>query len=110
MLTPIKMPKLGETMEEGTILSWLVKEGEKVEKGDILFEIETDKVSMEYESPVSGVLKKIVAAEGDTLPIQEIVAYLGDPEDEVPESLLQAKKDINGGKARKEKEESTEDQ
>lgn len=110
MLTPIKMPKLGETMEEGTILSWLVKEGEKVEKGDILFEIETDKVSMEYESPVSGVLKKIVAAEGDTLPIQEIVAYIGDPEDEVPESLLQAKKDINGGKARKEKEESTEDQ
>jgi pyruvate dehydrogenase E2 component (dihydrolipoamide acetyltransferase) len=76
-MTEIKMPRLSDSMQEGTILSWLREEGEHVAEGDELVEIETDKATMAYESPAAGVLA-IVAAVGETLPVGAMIATLGD--------------------------------
>ena len=76
-MTEIKMPRLSDSMQEGTILSWLREEGEHVAEGDELVEIETDKATMAYESPAAGVLT-IVAAVGETLPVGAMIATLGD--------------------------------
>ena len=81
------MPKLGMTMEEGTIVRWLKAEGDEVEKGDVLFEVQTDKVVMEVESPASGTLARILVREDETVPIAYVVAYIGSPGEEVPETL-----------------------
>ncbi|HXR29324.1 MAG TPA: dihydrolipoamide acetyltransferase family protein [Solirubrobacteraceae bacterium] len=70
------MPRLSDTMEEGTILRWLKRDGETVSRGEELVEIETDKATMTYESDLDGVLQ-IVAAEGDTLPVGEVIALVG---------------------------------
>jgi pyruvate dehydrogenase E2 component (dihydrolipoamide acetyltransferase) len=75
-MTEITMPRLSDSMTEGTILTWLKDDGEQVGIGDELVEIETDKATMAYESPAQGVLK-IVAAVGDTLPVGEVIAKLG---------------------------------
>lgn len=77
------MPKLGMTMEEGTITKWLKKEGDKVEKGEPIVEIMTDKVNMEVESPYDGILLKIVAKEGDVVPILQPIAIIGEEGEEV---------------------------
>lgn len=84
MAKEVIMPKLGLTMEEGVINKWLVKEGDRVEKGDPLFEVATDKVNMEVESPASGVVLKILYPEGATVPITEVVAYIGEVGEEIP--------------------------
>jgi pyruvate dehydrogenase E2 component (dihydrolipoamide acetyltransferase) len=76
-MTEIVMPRLSDTMEEGTILRWLVGEGEHVRRGQELVEIETDKATMTYESDLDGVLE-IVAAEGDTLPVGAVIARVGE--------------------------------
>jgi len=73
----ITMPRLSDTMEEGTVASWLKKEGDKVEEGDILAEIETDKATMEFESFYSGTLLKIGVAEGETVKVDALLAILG---------------------------------
>jgi pyruvate dehydrogenase E2 component (dihydrolipoamide acetyltransferase) len=75
-MAEIVMPRLSDTMEEGTILSWLVADGEYVRRGQELVEIETDKASMTYESDQEGVLKTI-AAEGETLPVGAVIAQVG---------------------------------
>jgi pyruvate dehydrogenase E2 component (dihydrolipoamide acetyltransferase) len=75
-MAEIVMPRLSDTMEEGTILSWLVADGEQVSRGQELVEIETDKANMTYESDQEGVLA-IVAAEGDTLPVGAVIAQIG---------------------------------
>jgi len=85
MAEKIIMPKLGLTMEEGVINKWLVKEGDQVEKGDALFEVATDKVNMEVESTANGVVLKIMAAEGETIPITQTVAYIGKPGEVIEE-------------------------
>jgi pyruvate dehydrogenase E2 component (dihydrolipoamide acetyltransferase) len=72
----IVMPRLSDTMEEGTILRWLVASGETVQRGDELVEIETDKATMTYESDLEGVLETI-ASEGDTLPVGAVIARVG---------------------------------
>ena len=72
----IVMPRLSDTMEEGTILSWLVADGEHVNRGQELVEIETDKANMTYESDQEGTLETI-AAEGDTLPVGAVIARIG---------------------------------
>ncbi len=77
MATPLPMPKLGLTMEEGTILKWLKSEGEAVEKGEIILEIQTDKVEYEVESPDSGILLKALAGEGDVIPCGDNIAVIG---------------------------------
>src|SRR2546429_2546524 len=71
------MPRLSDSMEEGTILRWLRADGDDVARGDELVEIETDKATMTYEADQDGVLT-IVAAEGTTLPIGEVIARLGE--------------------------------
>lgn len=71
------MPKLSDTMEEGTILQWLVGDGEAVEKGQPLVEIETDKANMTVEAPESGTLR-VLAQEGDVLPVGDPIAEIGD--------------------------------
>lgn len=81
----VLMPKMGETMETGTIEKWRKKEGDKVEKGDILYDLATDKVSLEVESFNSGILKKIVRAEGEEVPIMEIIAYIGEKNETIPD-------------------------
>ena len=77
------MPKQGLQMTEGTILQWLLSEGDRVEEGQSLFEIETDKVSIEIEAPATGTLLKIVVPEGDTVPITELVAIIGEEGEDI---------------------------
>lgn len=84
----IIMPKLGETMEEGTITKWLKREGERVEKGEPVAEVMTDKATFEIESPAGGFLRKILEPAGDTpVPVTRVIGYLADRVDEaVPAS------------------------
>src|SRR6267143_397896 len=76
MAVDIVMPQMGESIFEGTITKWLKKPGDKVERDEPLFEISTDKVDAEIPSPSAGVLKEIKIAEGQTVPIQTIVAVI----------------------------------
>ena len=78
MASDVTMPRLSDSMEEGTVLKWLVDEGGEVKRGEPLVEIETDKASMTYDADSDGVLVEIVAQEGDTLPIGEVIARIGD--------------------------------
>lgn len=82
---PLAMPKPGQFTEECTILRWLKKVGDPVAKGDILFEIETDKSNMEVESFFDGTLLKIIVPEGATAPVQAIVGFVGQPGEAVPD-------------------------
>ena len=84
MAQAVIFPKLGQTMEEGAIVKWLKKEGDPINKGDILFEIETDKANLEVESFFEGVLLKIYIREGITVPVNTIVAYVGAAGEKVP--------------------------
>jgi len=70
----IVMPRLGLTMEEATLLNWLIKEGNAFQEGEIIFEIETDKVTSEVEAPFAGKLAKILVAEGETVAVSTPVA------------------------------------
>ena len=70
------MPMLGEVMEEGRIVAWLKKEGDTVEQGEIVMEVETEKATYEIESPASGVLKKILVPEGETAAVNTLVALI----------------------------------
>jgi pyruvate dehydrogenase E2 component (dihydrolipoamide acetyltransferase) len=79
LATDVTMPRLSDSMEEGTILKWLVSEGDEVERGQELVEIETDKANMTYESDTGGTLVEVMASEGDTLPIGEVIAKIGEP-------------------------------
>ncbi|WP_129670315.1 dihydrolipoamide acetyltransferase family protein [Candidatus Chloroploca sp. Khr17] len=81
----ITMPRLSDTMSEGAVGRWLKKPGDQVEVGEIIAEIETDKATMELESFEKGTFQKIVVAEGQTVPIGEVIAYIGDgPVEEAP--------------------------
>jgi pyruvate dehydrogenase E2 component (dihydrolipoamide acetyltransferase) len=79
------MPKMGDAMEEGTLLKWLKSEGEEVEEGDPIAEIETDKVSMELEAEDSGTLAQLIAEEGQEVPVGEAIAFIQGEGEEVPE-------------------------
>ena len=79
-MSEIVMPRLSDTMEEGTILRWLKHDGEHVARGEELVEIETDKAAMTYESDSEGTLQT-VAREGDTLAVGEPIARVGEPSD-----------------------------
>jgi pyruvate dehydrogenase E2 component (dihydrolipoamide acetyltransferase) len=76
-MAELVMPRLSDTMEEGTILRWLKQDGDQVQRGDELVEIETDKANMIYESDLDGALQT-VAAEGDTLAVGALIAHIGD--------------------------------
>ena len=76
-MSEVNMPRLSDTMQEGTIAHWLKKPGDEVKKGDVLAEIETDKATMELEAYDSGVLEQILVQEGETVPIGQAVAIIG---------------------------------
>jgi len=77
MAVEVMMPKLGLTMTEGTIEKWMKQEGDAVEKGEILFEVSTDKLTNEIEAREDGVLLKILVPEGETVDCQTPVAMIG---------------------------------
>ena len=79
------MPSMGADMTEGTIVKWLKNEGDEVKRGDKLAEIETDKTVVEMECYNDGILKKIIVQEGQAVPVGDLIAYIGDAGDEVPE-------------------------
>lgn len=76
MIKSIKMPKLSANMEAGVLVSWNKQQGEAVQKGDVLFEVETDKVVSEVESLENGTLKKVFFEEGDSVKVDELVAEI----------------------------------
>src|SRR4051794_5486964 len=78
MASEITMPRLSDSMEEGTILKWLVSEGDEVQRGQEIAEIETDKANMMYEADTSGTVLEIVVSEGETVPLGEVIARVGD--------------------------------
>ena len=88
MAVEIVLPLLGLAVENGTIVKWLKSEGDRVEKGDVLFEVETEKVVTEVESPASGVLRKILLPEGVEKPILTVVAVITDVDEELPKKYL----------------------
>lgn len=98
------MPKMGDAMEEGTILQWLVSEGDEVEEGDAIAEIETDKVSMEIEAEDSGTLAQILAEADESVAVGEAIAFIQGEGEEVPEDLG------SGGTEEAEAEEGGEDE
>ncbi|EDP72189.1 dihydrolipoyllysine-residue acetyltransferase (dihydrolipoamide S-acetyltransferase) [Flavobacteriales bacterium ALC-1] len=87
MAEVINMPRLSDTMEEGTVASWLKKVGDKVEEGDILAEIETDKATMEFESFNEGTLLHIGIAEGETAKVDTLLAIIGDEGEDISKLL-----------------------
>ncbi|MCK4886643.1 MAG: 2-oxo acid dehydrogenase subunit E2 [Planctomycetes bacterium] len=83
MAMEVKLPQLGQTMEEGTIVSCMVKLGDKINRGDIIFEVETDKAALEMESPAQGYVKHILVETGQTIAVGEVVLVLGEKDEEV---------------------------
>ncbi len=80
----VVMPKMGDTMEEGKIITWRKHEGDTVAKGDALAEIETEKVNIEAEAFAAGTLRKILAPEGATIPVGQPIALIGAPNEAIP--------------------------
>lgn len=87
MAEVINMPRLSDTMEEGTVAKWLFKVGEKVSEGDILAEIETDKATMEFESFNEGTLLHVGVQEGETVPVDVLLAIIGEPEEDISDLI-----------------------
>src|SRR3712207_3243007 len=85
MPSEIKLPRLGQGMEAGTIVKWLKAEGDAVQKGEPLYELDTDKVTQEVEADASGVLLKIAVAEGE-VPVGRTIAVIGEQGEQVSES------------------------
>src|SRR5713101_7948731 len=77
MATEVVMPQMGESIAEGTIVRWIKKVGDKVDRDEPLFEISTDKVDAEIPSPAAGVISEIRVKEGETVPINTVVATIG---------------------------------
>src|SRR3954447_26986570 len=117
----VAMPRLSDSMEEGTIVKWLKSDGDEVSKGEELVEIETDKANMTYEADEAGTLS-IVAKEGDTLPVGETICSLGEgssggdeDEDQEPEEDDESEDTDDGGdeeepEAREEEESDDEEE
>src|SRR4051812_26108656 len=89
MATEIKLPRLGQGMESGTIVRWLKSEGEPVEKGEPLYELDTDKVTQEVEADATGVLLRIAVQEGE-VEVGHTIAVIGKEGEEVPEPEQEA--------------------
>jgi pyruvate dehydrogenase E2 component (dihydrolipoamide acetyltransferase) len=98
------MPKMGDAMEEGTLLKWLKSEGEEVSEGDPIAEIETDKVTMELEAEDEGTLAQLIADEGQDVPVGEAIAFIQGEGEEVPE------RSEGGGETEEEAEEGGEEE
>ena len=96
MAIEIIMPKLGVDMQEGEIIEWKKQEGDMVNEGDVILEMMSDKTSMELEAEDSGILLKIVHGNGATVPVTEVIAYLGAEGEVIEEgaSVAQATADL----------------
>ena len=90
MPSQVIMPKLSDAMAEGRLLQWLKKEGDRVQGGDVLASIETDKAEIELEAFGSGVLRKILVAEGDTVPVGKLIAIVAEPDEDIAALLAGA--------------------
>ncbi len=101
MAIVVNMPRLSDTMEEGTVASWLKKVGDRVEEGDILAEIETDKATMEFESFNEGVLLHIGIQEGETTKVDELLAIIGEEGEDIS-ALLEGRADTQPKKIEEE--------
>ena len=99
MIQQILMPKLGETMTEATVEKWHKAEGDPIKKGDVILEITTDKATLEVESSITGVMRKILAPEKVTLPVNTVIALAGDPNDPLPADLNELMSAAQGGVA-----------
>jgi len=116
MAETISMPKLGFDMAEGTLVRWVKNEGENVNKGDVLAEIETDKATVEVESSASGVVRKLLVEEGSVVPIGDPIAIVGSADEKIDdaptkvvEPKTEKKTDEQGGvELKTEKEERSE--
>jgi len=96
MATEVRLPQLGQTMEEGTIVNCLIKVGDEVKKGDVIFEIETDKATLEMESPAEGFVKHILVEVDETLAVGAPLLVLGDKDEDVPQSFVDSLSDDAG--------------
>ena len=82
MIEKVHMPRLGERIEKGKIVGWLKEAGDKVEEGEILFEVESDKATLEVESSFTGYLRMILHDEGDDVKVDEVIAVMTSTPDE----------------------------
>jgi len=89
----IQMPKLSDTMTEGTLVAWKKKKGDKVSAGEVLAEIETDKATMEWEAPEDGMLTEIYVEEGGKVNVGDKIAFIGGEDEEAPKEEAPAKKE-----------------
>ncbi|HEV2903690.1 MAG TPA: pyruvate dehydrogenase complex dihydrolipoamide acetyltransferase [Pyrinomonadaceae bacterium] len=87
MATQVVMPKLSPTMEEGQVARWLKKEGDKVSMGEPIAEIDTDKATMEMQALSAGVLRKVLVQEGESAPLGQAIAIIGEPDEDISELL-----------------------
>lgn len=87
MAVKIEMPKLSDTMEEGVIAKWNVKEGDKVSSGDVIAEVDTDKATMEVEAFDDGIILKIMAKEGDAIPLGGLIAIIGEEGEDISDLI-----------------------
>src|SRR5688572_26561229 len=83
MATQVVMPKLSPTMEEGQLSRWLKKEGDAVSMGEPIAEIDTDKATMEMQALGNGVLRKILIQEGESAPLGQLIAIIGEPDEDI---------------------------
>ncbi len=90
MPSQVIMPKLSDAMEEGRVLQWLKKEGDRVQGGDVLASIETDKAEIELESFGSGILRKILVPEGESVPVGKVIAIVAEPDEDITSFLAGA--------------------
>jgi pyruvate dehydrogenase E2 component (dihydrolipoamide acetyltransferase) len=98
MAETVSMPKLGFDMAEGTLVRWVKKVGETISKGDVLAEIETDKATVEVESSVSGVLRRLLVDEGAVVPVNSPIAIVGTADEVISEQGTESGEQREGDK------------
>lgn len=108
MATKVVMPKLSPTMEEGQLSRWLKKEGDTVGVGEPLAEIDTDKATMEAQALATGVLRKVLVEEGQTVPLGAIIAIIGEPEEDISSLISESQSGAAQQKSERRIEEATE--
>src|SRR5687767_15745246 len=91
MANQVTLPRLGQGMEPGTIVRWLKSEGDRVEKGEPLYELDTEKVTQEIEADASGILLRILAKEDEEIDVGKAVAVIGEEGEEVAEAEAEPK-------------------
>src|SRR5947207_745272 len=103
----IQMPKLSDTMTEGTLVAWKKKKGDQVSAGEVLAEIETDKATMEWESPEDGTVTEIYVEEGGKVNVGDKIAFIGGEDEEAPKEEEKEKEKEEKEKKEEKKPEGT---